>query len=148
MCVGGTLCTILLLGAGVKSWPMQDFTVSLPTCAPSNPPPLFCLTPTCPQQLQTVNYRGRLTHHGWIEASPSLNFEYEMTCKKLCCGSSLLLLSCLQRLKWRSSTASYPSIQKIVDKGSSSCGTSGALYALIACVTGCACCLPAFIEQS
>ncbi|KAK1394605.1 hypothetical protein POM88_013661 [Heracleum sosnowskyi] len=108
----GTLCTILLLVAAVKSWPMQDFTVSLPSCAATSTsvshfipprrhvssvapalflrylllrplaaalrtlPPLFCLTPTCPQQLQTVNYRGRLTHHGWIEASPSLNFEY------------------------------------------------------------------------
>ncbi|KAK1393902.1 hypothetical protein POM88_012958 [Heracleum sosnowskyi] len=40
-------------------------------------------------------------------------FRYEMTCKKLCCGSSLLLLSCLQRLKWRSSTASYRSIQSL-----------------------------------
>ncbi|KAG5531454.1 hypothetical protein RHGRI_026166 [Rhododendron griersonianum] len=28
-------------------------------------------------------------------------------------------------------------IAEIVDKGSSSCGTSGALYTLIACVTGC-----------
>ncbi|XP_058183495.1 protein PLANT CADMIUM RESISTANCE 2-like [Rhododendron vialii] len=30
-------------------------------------------------------------------------------------------------------------IAEIVDKGSSSCGTSGALYTLITCVTGCPC---------
>lgn len=38
----------------------------------------------------------------------------------------------------------FGQIAEIVDKGSSSCGTSGALYALIACVTGCACCLSCF----
>ncbi|KAH6756772.1 hypothetical protein C2S51_038897 [Perilla frutescens var. frutescens] len=33
----------------------------------------------------------------------------------------------------------FGQIAEIVDKGSSSCGMSGALYTLIACVTGCPC---------
>ncbi|KAH7836005.1 hypothetical protein Vadar_031916 [Vaccinium darrowii] len=33
----------------------------------------------------------------------------------------------------------FGQIAEIVDKGSSACGTSGALYTLIACVTGCPC---------
>ncbi|XP_027100427.1 protein PLANT CADMIUM RESISTANCE 2-like [Coffea arabica] len=33
----------------------------------------------------------------------------------------------------------FGQVAEIVDKGSSSCGSNGALYTLIACVTGCAC---------
>ncbi|CAI9096748.1 OLC1v1032958C1 [Oldenlandia corymbosa var. corymbosa] len=33
----------------------------------------------------------------------------------------------------------FGQISEIVDKGSSSCGSNGALYTLIACVTGCSC---------
>ncbi|KAK3043070.1 hypothetical protein RJ639_001185 [Escallonia herrerae] len=33
----------------------------------------------------------------------------------------------------------FGQIAEMVDKGSSACGSNGALYALIACVTGCAC---------
>lgn len=38
-------------------------------------------------------------------------------------------------------------IAEIVDKGSSSCGQSGALYAVIACVTGCPCCYSCFYRS-
>ncbi|KAA3466042.1 protein PLANT CADMIUM RESISTANCE 2-like [Gossypium australe] len=38
----------------------------------------------------------------------------------------------------------FGQIAEIVDKGSSSCGLNGALYTLIACVTGCACCYSCF----
>ncbi|KAH1097969.1 hypothetical protein J1N35_014890 [Gossypium stocksii] len=38
----------------------------------------------------------------------------------------------------------FGQIAEIVDKGSSSCGVNGALYTLIACVTGCACCYSCF----
>ncbi|KAL3635956.1 Protein CADMIUM RESISTANCE 2 [Castilleja foliolosa] len=38
----------------------------------------------------------------------------------------------------------FGQIAEIVDKGSSSCGLSGTLYTLLACVTGCACCLSCF----
>lgn len=38
----------------------------------------------------------------------------------------------------------FGQIAEIIDKGSSSCGTSGALYALICCVTSCCCCLSCF----
>ncbi|CAA7033763.1 unnamed protein product [Microthlaspi erraticum] len=33
----------------------------------------------------------------------------------------------------------FGEVAEIVDRGSTSCGTAGALYTLIACVTGCAC---------
>ncbi|KAJ1437895.1 PLAC8 motif-containing protein [Sesbania bispinosa] len=35
----------------------------------------------------------------------------------------------------------FGQVAEIVDKGSTSCGASGALYTLICCVTGCGCCL-------
>ncbi|KAM7484683.1 hypothetical protein LguiA_000692 [Lonicera macranthoides] len=38
----------------------------------------------------------------------------------------------------------FGKIAEIVDKGSASCGASGALYALIVCVTGCSCCYSCF----
>ncbi|XP_059655362.1 protein PLANT CADMIUM RESISTANCE 2-like [Cornus florida] len=38
-------------------------------------------------------------------------------------------------------------IAEIVDKGSTSCGTSGALYALIACLIGCPCCYSCFYRS-
>ncbi|CAL5428288.1 unnamed protein product [Camellia sinensis] len=38
----------------------------------------------------------------------------------------------------------FGQIAEIVDKGSTSCGASGALYTLIACVTGCPCCYSCF----
>lgn len=38
----------------------------------------------------------------------------------------------------------FGQIAEIVDKGSSACGVNGALYTLIACVTGCACCYSCF----
>ncbi|GER31070.1 pLANT CADMIUM RESISTANCE 2 [Striga asiatica] len=41
----------------------------------------------------------------------------------------------------------FGQVAEIVDKGSSSCGQSGALYALLMCVTGCACCLSCFYRS-
>ncbi|KAJ9135742.1 hypothetical protein P3X46_032892 [Hevea brasiliensis] len=38
----------------------------------------------------------------------------------------------------------FGQIAEIVDKGSSACGVNGAIYTLIACVTGCACCYSCF----
>ncbi|KAH8495993.1 hypothetical protein Peur_055312 [Populus x canadensis] len=38
----------------------------------------------------------------------------------------------------------FGQIAEIVDKGSSSCGVNGALYALISCVTCCPCCYSCF----
>ncbi|KAF9674020.1 hypothetical protein SADUNF_Sadunf10G0084300 [Salix dunnii] len=38
----------------------------------------------------------------------------------------------------------FGKIAEIVDKGSSSCGVNGALYALISCVTCCPCCYSCF----
>ncbi|CAA7400862.1 unnamed protein product [Spirodela intermedia] len=38
----------------------------------------------------------------------------------------------------------FGKIAEIVDRGSSSCGTSGALYGLILCVTGCSCMFSCF----
>ncbi|EXB62022.1 hypothetical protein L484_002694 [Morus notabilis] len=41
----------------------------------------------------------------------------------------------------------FGQIAEIVDKGSTSCGASGALYTLIACVTGFACCYSCFYRS-
>ncbi|OAY65757.1 cell number regulator 2-like [Ananas comosus] len=41
----------------------------------------------------------------------------------------------------------FGKIAEIVDKGSSSCGTSGALYTLIMCVTGCQCLYSCFYRS-
>ncbi|TYI43540.1 hypothetical protein ES332_A01G177100v1 [Gossypium tomentosum] len=41
----------------------------------------------------------------------------------------------------------FGQIAEIVDKESSSCGVNGALYTLIACVTGCACCYSCFYRS-
>ncbi|KAL6543843.1 Protein CADMIUM RESISTANCE 2 [Orobanche gracilis] len=41
----------------------------------------------------------------------------------------------------------FGQIAEIVDKGSSSCGQSGALYTLLACVTGCPCCYSCFYRS-
>ncbi|XP_030553071.1 protein PLANT CADMIUM RESISTANCE 2-like isoform X1 [Rhodamnia argentea] len=38
----------------------------------------------------------------------------------------------------------FGQISEIVDRGSSSCGLNGAVYFLIACVTGCSCCYSFF----
>ncbi|XP_050230729.1 protein PLANT CADMIUM RESISTANCE 2-like [Mercurialis annua] len=38
----------------------------------------------------------------------------------------------------------FGQVAEIVDKGSSACGVNGALYTIIACVTGCACCFSCF----
>ncbi|XP_065855522.1 protein PLANT CADMIUM RESISTANCE 2-like [Euphorbia lathyris] len=38
----------------------------------------------------------------------------------------------------------FGQVAEIVDKGSSACGVNGALYTLIGCVTGCACCYSCF----
>ncbi|KAF4355424.1 hypothetical protein CsatB_022080 [Cannabis sativa] len=41
----------------------------------------------------------------------------------------------------------FGQIAEIVDKGSTSCGASGALYTLIMCVTGCTCCYSCFYRS-
>ncbi|KAF7808642.1 protein PLANT CADMIUM RESISTANCE 2-like [Senna tora] len=41
----------------------------------------------------------------------------------------------------------FGQIAEIVDKGSTSCGASGALYTLVACVTGCACLYSCFYRS-
>uniref|UniRef100_A0A2N9ETG5 Uncharacterized protein n=1 Tax=Fagus sylvatica TaxID=28930 RepID=A0A2N9ETG5_FAGSY len=41
----------------------------------------------------------------------------------------------------------FGQIAEIVDKGSSSCGASGALYTLICCVIGCPCCYSCFYRS-
>ncbi|XP_043694728.1 protein PLANT CADMIUM RESISTANCE 2-like isoform X2 [Telopea speciosissima] len=41
----------------------------------------------------------------------------------------------------------FGQISEIIDKGSSSCGANGALYALILCLTGCQCCYSCFYRS-
>ncbi|XP_042510286.1 protein PLANT CADMIUM RESISTANCE 2-like [Macadamia integrifolia] len=41
----------------------------------------------------------------------------------------------------------FGQISEIIDKGSSSCGANGALYALIFCLTGCQCCFSCFYRS-
>ncbi|XWS34457.1 hypothetical protein CRYUN_Cryun21dG0040100 [Craigia yunnanensis] len=57
---------------------------------------------------------------------------------------SLLLSGCMTC--W-CPCVTFGQIAEIVDKGSSSCGVNGALYTLIACVTGCACCYSCFYRS-
>ncbi|GAV66652.1 PLAC8 domain-containing protein [Cephalotus follicularis] len=50
-------------------------------------------------------------------------------------------------ITWWCPCITFGQIAEIVDKGSSACGVNGALYTVIACVTGCACCYSCFYRS-
>ncbi|XP_016728194.1 protein PLANT CADMIUM RESISTANCE 2 isoform X2 [Gossypium hirsutum] len=113
--------------SSAKKQPQLVFHLAPQTNTPPRvvrPMPVFRL------KLESLGLQGSATASLIGETVMSTHFSYQNGCITCWCPC-----------------VTFGQIAEIVDKESSSCGVNGALYTLIACVTGCACCYSCFYRS-
>nr|DAD35310.1 TPA_asm: hypothetical protein HUJ06_005950 [Nelumbo nucifera] len=109
---------------------------------PPPPPPHFGKQPTSTgAPVSLTNRLNRRTPQTTIYIQPQCPVPWSTGICDCCddAGSCCLTFWC--------PCATFGRIAEIVDRGSTSCGVSGALYTLILCVTGCSCLYSCFYRS-
>ncbi|KAL7589306.1 hypothetical protein Lser_V15G37257 [Lactuca serriola] len=107
----------------------QDYPPKQPSPPPSAPPQTFCQPPSLPESI----YQPPEYATGIPVAHKPINEKWSSSLCACCSDVPNCCLTC-----W-CPCITFGQIAEIIDKGNTSCGVQGALYAIIAAFTCCGC---------